>query len=88
LGLRGFIGVEYFILPKLSLGGEFGWGLVFMSTGSSSMTTESVGFNPSGTESVEQITTETGGSSSFGIDTDANNTVFGPAGSLRLSFYF
>ena len=87
-GLRGFIGVEYFILPKLSLGGEFGWGLVFMSTGSSSMTTESVGFNPSGTESVEQITTETGGSSSFGIDTDANNTVFGPAGSLRLSFYF
>lgn len=28
LGVRAFVGVEYFILPKLSVGGEFGWGLV------------------------------------------------------------
>ncbi len=26
LGLRGFIGVEYFFAPKISVGAEFGWG--------------------------------------------------------------
>ena len=26
-GVRGFIGVEYFILPKIAIGGEFGWGI-------------------------------------------------------------
>jgi hypothetical protein len=26
-GVRAFIGAEYFIFPKISLGGEFGWGL-------------------------------------------------------------
>ncbi len=26
VGVRGFVGFEYFILPKLSVGGEFGWG--------------------------------------------------------------
>jgi len=26
LGARLFVGFEYFVLPKLSLGGEFGWG--------------------------------------------------------------
>ena len=25
-GINGFIGVEYFIAPKLSIGGQFGWG--------------------------------------------------------------
>lgn len=28
-GVRGFIGAEYFIAPKLSVGGEFGWGVNF-----------------------------------------------------------
>jgi hypothetical protein len=26
MGMRGFIGVEYFIFAKISIGGEFGWG--------------------------------------------------------------
>lgn len=26
VGARGFVGVEVFVLPKLSVGGEFGWG--------------------------------------------------------------
>ncbi len=26
LGLRGFVGVEYFFAPKISVGAEFGWG--------------------------------------------------------------
>ncbi len=29
LGLRGFLGVEYFIGPKISIGGEFGYSVVY-----------------------------------------------------------
>ncbi len=31
-GVRGFIGVEYFFAPKISLGAEFGWGPRFQIT--------------------------------------------------------
>ena len=88
IGARGFIGAEYFVLPKLSIGGEFGWGLVFQSNGASSLRTESVGFNAGGTEIVGEVETTGDKSSSFGIDTDSNNSVFGPAGSLRLTLHF
>jgi hypothetical protein len=27
VGVRAFIGVEYFVAPKVSIGGEFGWGV-------------------------------------------------------------
>jgi hypothetical protein len=88
LGLRGFIGAEYFVLPRLAVGGEFGWGLVVSSTGASEMTAESVGFNSSGAESIASITTTGAKTSSFGIDTDNVNSVFGPAASLRMTFHF
>lgn len=88
LGLRGFIGAEYFILPKLSLGGEFGWGVMFMSMGASSVTTESLGVNNGGTEILGTITTEGDRASMFTVDTDNMNTVFGPAAALRLTFHF
>lgn len=82
-GLRGFIGAEYFVLPKLSVGGEFGWGLIFASTGASSTTLESTDGAAIGTQTLEGTK-----SSSFGFDTDANNTVFGPAGTLRITLHF
>lgn len=88
IGLRGFIGAEYFVLPKLSIGGEFGWGLMFVSNGANSLRTESVGFNAGGTEIVGEVETTGDKSSMFGIDTDANNTVFGPATSLRITLHF
>lgn len=81
-GLRGFIGAEFFILPKLSIGGEFGWGLAFSSTGAGTMTTES--WNGTGTTTT---TSDTGSSSSFGIDTD--NNAFGVApGAVLIHFHF
>jgi len=83
LGLRGFIGAEYFVLPKLSIGGEFGWGLMFMSTGAGSTEIESTDGTTVGT-----IVQEGTGSSTFGLDTDAMNTVFGNAGSIRMTFHF
>lgn len=88
-GLRGFIGAEFFVLPKISLGGEFGWGLIFSSTGKTKTTWESVGRDESNNPVLVGTTTkETAKSGGFKLDTDNNNTIFGPAGSLRLILHF
>jgi hypothetical protein len=88
IGLRGFIGAEYFILPHIAVGGEFGWGLAMVSGGKATSSMESEGFNAVPTEVTSTFDTETKNNSSFGIDTDALNSVFGPAGTLRMTFYF
>ncbi len=84
-GLRGFIGVEYFVLPKISIGGEFGWGISLNSTGEGQVTTE---YWDGVSNSLKTTTTKTGKASTFALDTDNNNSVFGPAATLRLNFYF
>lgn len=72
IGARGFIGAEYFLFPKISIGAEYGWGLVFRATGKSE---QKVGTNVSTTaESNTRIT----------ADTDVN----GNAGSIRLTLHF
>ncbi len=86
LGLRGFVGAEYFVLPKLSVGGEFGWGLGFM-TMSGSTEIESIG-NNGAADVVGKQTMDAPKMSSFGLDTDINNTVFGAAGQLRITLHF
>ncbi|MBC7863893.1 MAG: hypothetical protein IAF38_13035, partial [Bacteroidia bacterium] len=42
-GVRGFIGAEYFILAKISIAGEFGWGLGLSSNGERTGTVEQFG---------------------------------------------
>jgi hypothetical protein len=84
-GLRGFIGAEYFVLPKMSIGGEFGWGLGFSSVGEGQITTETWDM---ANNAVKTTTTKTGKQSSFAFDTDNVNSIFGPTGSLRLNLYF
>ncbi|MCE3294557.1 MAG: hypothetical protein K0R65_271 [Crocinitomicaceae bacterium] len=86
LGLRGFIGAEYFVLPKLSVGAEFGWGLGFMSM-SGSTEIESIG-NNGAADVVGTQTMEADKVSMFGIDTDINNTVFGNPGQLKITLHF
>jgi hypothetical protein len=81
-GLRGFAGAEFFVLPKVSIGGEFGWGLMFQSIGTGSTTVEA--WNGTGTTVT---TTETGKSSSFAIDTDNNNFGMAPA-AILVHFHF
>jgi hypothetical protein len=89
VGLRGFIGAEYFIIPKLSIGGEFGWGLVFNTSGASSTTHEARGTQFGATaDAVETVTVEGDKTSGFSVDSDNLNQVFGTAGSLRLTFHF
>jgi hypothetical protein len=54
LGVNGFVGAEYFIFPKMSLGAQFSYGLQVSVTGKDKV--ESGG-----------TTFESGGSSSFGL---------------------
>jgi hypothetical protein len=83
-GIRGFVGAEYFIIPKVSIGGEFGWGLGFSSTGEGTVTTAAW-------DAANNVTKETdavsGKSSSFAIDTDNNTFGLAPA-QLLIHFHF
>lgn len=89
VGVRAFVGAEYFIAPKVSIGGEFGWGLGVSMTGKSKSTWESVGLANGATNTTVGTTDVVGGkSSSFGLDTDGRNGVFGPSASLRLNLHF
>jgi hypothetical protein len=40
LGVNGFLGAEYFFLPKMSIGAEYWWGLNFSSTGEGTISTD------------------------------------------------
>jgi hypothetical protein len=87
IGARGFIGAEYFVLPKLSIGGEFGCSLGFMTAGKKSTEMESEG-NPSGVETTSTFTVDAKNPSYFGMDNENMNTMFGPTGSLKVTFHF
>ena len=39
LGLRGFMGVEYFVLPRISIGAEYGWAFLYKLQGAGSSKT-------------------------------------------------
>lgn len=80
IGLRGFVGLEYFFAPKLSVGGEFGWGLALNSSGEGETTTESWDILDNRVET--RTTISPGASSSFNIDTD------NLGGAIRLVGYF
>ncbi len=77
-GLRGFIGVEYFLLPKMSIGGEFGWGFYY----GFDLKTEETAELWNGTE-VETTTTEQANDATFGLDTDNNYM-----GNIFMIFHF
>ncbi len=79
LGVRGFVGVEYFVLPKVSLGGEFGYGLGVTMQGDGTKVTEQYDFI---NNTVKTVETKTGGSFSLGMDSDN----FG--GIIYLMFHF
>lgn len=74
LGAGVFGGVEWFFAPKMSLGAEYTWGLMFASTGNGETVTE--------IEGDSDDTSETGGNSSFGIDTGVSGA------DIKFTFYF
>jgi hypothetical protein len=82
VGARGFIGVEYFIGPKISLGGEFGYSLAFNNSTRGLMTSER--WNPI-TNSVLETKTDINNNGYFTfIGTSLDNL----SGSINLLFYF
>lgn len=86
LGIRGFIGAEYFILPKLAIGGEFGWGLGLANTGEATQTVKQVNTAGTALEDKQNVTSSKG--SNFVLGTDNMGTIFSPSAQLKLSFYF
>ncbi len=96
LGVRGFIGAEYFIFPKIAVGAEYGWGLGFQTQAKGTTSIESLNTPSTGTtQTVGTMDNKTSGSSKFGIDTDLNQgNMFGFKGSntgtasLRVTFHF
>ncbi|MCX8081676.1 MAG: hypothetical protein N3F09_10620 [Bacteroidia bacterium] len=87
-GIRGFIGAEYFILPKLALGGEFGWAILLSSTSKTKTVWESVGLDANNQQVTGTTTIESSKQGSFGFDTDNKNNLFGPVAALRLILHF
>lgn len=89
LGLGGFVGVEWFFAPKVSLGAEYSWGLAMSSTSEGETATEYWGLTPaeaaSATPPADHLVTETvkkGKSSSFTFDTDNMGA------NINLNFHF
>jgi hypothetical protein len=88
-GLRAFVGAEYFILPKMSIGGEFGWGLGLTTVGKSKTSYEGTGNNgASATNTIGNATITGSKNGNWALDTDGKNSVWGPTGALRLNLYF
>lgn len=77
--LRGFVGVEYFIAPKISLGAEFGWHLGYMFSGNRTQTFERVA---SGDVVYETKPYKNKNNTGLVIDTDNFNS------NINVFFYF
>jgi hypothetical protein len=91
-GVNGFIGVEYFFAPKMSLSAEYTWGIAISSVGESELS-YSVVDAPTGTPVVSDKSAKGNKSSDFTVG--VGNTVTpnitsntSSNGSIVLSFYF
>jgi hypothetical protein len=84
VGLNAFAGVEWFCAPKVSIGGEYTWGLALMSQGATETTTEQWDAVDGAVETltVEGTTSPVDKSSSFSLDTGVSGA------SISVNFYF
>lgn len=80
VGIRAFVGVEYFIAPKISLGAELGYGPSFNFRSSSQQTTEQYDFSTGTAVTTDAALSPK--STGFSLDTDNYN------GIIKLLFYF
>ncbi|MBX2984477.1 MAG: hypothetical protein KF882_00700 [Bacteroidia bacterium] len=82
IGARGYVGVEYFIAPKISLGGELGYSLAFMRNSSTYVTNETFDFDNLKAEKVTFKSVRNAGLTSTGMGLDNTNAA------INLYFYF
>jgi len=87
-GARAFAGAEFFVLPKLSIGAEFGWGLSFTSYGRSLTSYESKGTSSTGDIIVAPTTIENKKGSEFKLDTNSLNALWGNSAVIKVCLYF
>ncbi|MCO6499558.1 MAG: hypothetical protein J5I47_04155 [Vicingus serpentipes] len=79
LGLNGFIGVEYFVAPKISIGAEYGYGFSMSSTGANETSTER--WNAAD-QKLETFTTTGSKTSDWSFDTGVSGA------NLNITFHF
>lgn len=85
-GLQGFMGVEWFFAPKVSVGADYTWGLGFSTTGEQETTTERWGTAfgaAAGTADTKQTETNITGGSSGDMSLDTGGQF-----ALNLQFHF
>ena len=82
IGARGFVGVEYFVLPKISIGGEFGWGVGYMTSSG-----EGEAEIWDGT-TLTTITSVGDKNSGIVVNNDNGGSIFGGSASLNVVFHF
>ncbi len=89
IGARGFVGVEYFFAPKISIGGELGWGISYVFASESEQIIEGWD-NVSG--SVKTETYKIAGANQFILGSDGATNSFskliGLSGNINLIFHF
>ena len=85
INVLGFIGFEYFFAPKISVGGEYTWGIGFHSTGQGTYSVEEI--NPS-TGKDQTDSYKSGSTSGFSVDTGLNQAFGSGTGSLYINFHF
>ena len=82
VGLNGFIGAEYFFAPKMSIGGEFGLGIVYVNQSESEYRNQ---YFDTASNSAVETTVKRHDSQ---VPTDGFNIRTTPQGNIFLSFYF
>ena len=82
-GVRGFVGVEFFFAPKMSIGGEFGYTLALTTAGKGSTTSEIYDATANGAKSTtSQVYDANYNKATVGIGLD------NLSGAINLLFYF
>ena len=79
IAARAFVGAEYFISPKMSIGLEFGFSLMYYNQNDGKLSTESW---DAANGSVKNKTLAKSGTKGFGVDNDNSG------GAIMLNFHF
>ena len=79
IAARAFVGAEYFIFPKMSIGVEFGFSLMYYNQNDGKLSTESW---DAANGSVKNKTLAKSGTKGFGVDNDNSG------GAIMLNFHF
>ncbi len=86
-GARGFIGAEYFFAPKMSIAGEFGWGLGIKTTPRGVTKTEEWKVADSKVEEKETKGLSKGSNMGFQVD-DGFGKNLGGSAAITVNFHF